>query len=69
MSRTLSKCCRSTPRCAGCPVLVARRRKTDSATQQLIADVLIGRDRALPAAVAEQLELLAAARRRRRVAA
>jgi hypothetical protein len=46
-------------------VLVARRRKHESQTQRLIADILVGQQRALPLAVSEQLDLLAVARRRR----
>jgi hypothetical protein len=60
-----SKCCRSTPRCAGCPVLAtaaARRTETQSLTAALIADVFAGRDaRPLPATVLHALEQLDAA--------
>jgi hypothetical protein len=63
-----SRCCRSTPRCAGCPVLaraVARRAATQSLTAVLIAEVFAGRPSPpLPATVLDALERLDAARAR-----
>jgi hypothetical protein len=67
-----AKCCRSCPRCADCPVLVAaaartRRREEHAATvANLIDEVFAGAGmtrRALPDAVASTLEALDAARR------
>jgi hypothetical protein len=61
-----SRCCRSTPRCAGCPVLArasARHDKSQSVTAALISEVFAGRGaRPLPASVVEALERLDAAR-------
>jgi hypothetical protein len=61
-----SRCCRSTPRCAGCPVLAraaARRVTTHSLTAALITEVFVGRQPPpLPAAVLDALERLDAAR-------
>jgi hypothetical protein len=44
---------------------MVRRRKQESQTQRLVADILLGTERSLPRGVAEQLDLLAVARRRR----
>jgi hypothetical protein len=67
MSAVPGKCCRSLPRCASCPVLLARRRRALEAAgpgpEDLFA-MLATRHRALPPAVAEQLALLDAARAR-----
>jgi hypothetical protein len=61
-----SRCCRSSPRCAGCPVRVAAatrrdRRLTESAA--LVAEILGGRPATpLPAGVVEALERFRRAR-------
>jgi hypothetical protein len=59
------RCCRSTPRCAGCPVLVrasARHDKAQSLTAALISEVFAGRGaRPLRASVVEALKRLDAA--------
>jgi hypothetical protein len=61
-----ARCCRSTPRCSGCPVLAKARASaatTQPATAALIAEVFAGRDpRSLPAGVVVALERLDAAR-------
>jgi hypothetical protein len=61
-----NRCCRSTPRCAGCPVLAraaARQLTTNSLTAALIAEVFVGRQPPpLPATVLDELERLDAAR-------
>ncbi len=72
MGRVKRKCCRTSPRCAGCPVLVAARarlgeRPCATATALLIEEVLVGRPpRQLPPAVEQALDELAAARSARR---
>jgi hypothetical protein len=62
------RCCRSTPRCAGCPVLAraaARRATTQSTTAALIAAVFAGRQPPpLASTVLDALERLDAARAR-----
>jgi len=59
------KCCRSSPRCAGCPVLelaTARKGRELSQTAALITEILAGRAaRPLPPSVAAALEQLRAA--------
>jgi hypothetical protein len=61
-----SRCCRSTPRCAGCPVLAraaARHVAAHSLTAALITEVFAGRQSPpLPANVLDALERLDAAR-------
>ena len=61
------KCCRSAPRCAGCPVLAiaaARRRATLDEQSRLIADVLGGQVRTeLPPSIQQALAQLDEARR------
>jgi hypothetical protein len=56
----MKKCCRSTPRCRDCPVLVlaaARRRREEDAAAALVREILTGRPpRELPPAVALALE-------------
>ena len=54
------RCCRATPRCAGCPVLLAaRRRAPGGGAPDLVAEILRGRDpRPLPDSVLRALELL-----------
>lgn len=56
------KCCRSNPRCAGCPVrgvAAARRRGEPSATAALVTEILGGTaSRPLPQTVAAALEQL-----------
>ena len=64
MAAVPAKCCRSTPRCAQCPVLLLRRQKHGSAAQRLLVEILTGPQRPLPPAVAEQLELLSAPQQR-----
>lgn len=52
-------CCRSTPRCAGCPVLVAAQRRNLGTTPDLFAEILGGRPvRTLPESVVRALEEL-----------
>jgi hypothetical protein len=67
-----ARCCRSTPRCSGCPVLVKARSSaatTQPATAALIAKVFAGRSpRTLPASVVVALEQLDAARAGRQTA-
>ena len=58
MKRT---CCRATPRCTGCPVLLAAatRRRASGSPPDLFAEILGGRPvRALPESVARALEEL-----------
>jgi hypothetical protein len=63
-----SRCCRSTPRCAACPVLAraaARHVAAHSLTAALITEVFVGRQpRPLPATVLNALERLDGARAR-----
>jgi hypothetical protein len=65
-ARMKARCCRSTPRCSGCPVLVKARSSAATAqpaTAAVIAEVFTGRDpRTLPAGVVAALERLEAAR-------
>jgi hypothetical protein len=66
-----TSCCRSCPRCADCPVLVAAaaraRKREATVTSRLIEDVLLGTPaRRLPEQVVATLETLDAARRPRR---
>jgi hypothetical protein len=63
-----SRCCRSTPRCASCPVLAVRAVRRTATTGQpaaLFDEIYRGRAAALPAAVADALVALALARSRR----
>ena len=53
MKRT---CCRSTPRCAGCPVLLMARRRMLGEAPDLFAEILGGRPvRPLPESVERAL--------------
>ena len=63
MAPVAAKCCRSTPRCAQCPVVLLSRHRHGSAAQRLLVEIMTGPQRPLPPAVAEQLELLSAAQR------
>jgi hypothetical protein len=54
-----SRCCRATPRCAGCPVLLAAARRRQEGVPDLFAEILGGRSgRALPESVVRALEQL-----------
>jgi hypothetical protein len=59
------KCCRSSPRCAGCPVLAlaaARKHRELTETAALVTEILTGHSaRPLPPGVAAALEQLRAA--------
>ena len=59
-------CCRSMPRCAGCPVVLAARARVEQradARAALVEEMLIGRPRRpLPEPVEAALERLVAAR-------
>ena len=62
-----STCCKSTPRCARCPVrlaLEARARERHGALAQLFDEVYHGTPAALPAPVADALDAIAAVRAR-----
>jgi len=51
-----TRCCRTTPRCAGCPVLLMAARRRDSGVPDLFAEILGGRAaRALPESVVRAL--------------
>jgi hypothetical protein len=51
-----TRCCRSTPRCAGCPVLLMAARRRDAGVPDLFAEILGGRAaRALPESVLRAL--------------
>ena len=53
MKRT---CCRSTPRCAGCPVVLMARRRMLGEAPDLFAEILVGRPvRPLPESVERAL--------------
>jgi hypothetical protein len=60
------KCCRSTPRCARCPVLAVaavRRERHSRERAALVTEIFAGRSaRRLPQAVVDALERLDAAR-------
>jgi hypothetical protein len=60
------KCCRSSPRCATCPVLVAaavRKQRQLGEPAALVAEILSGRaERPLPAGIAAALASLELAR-------
>jgi hypothetical protein len=64
------KCCRSSPRCAGCPVralAAARKHRELSETAVLVTEILAGRGaRPLPPSIAAALERLRAAAPNRR---
>jgi hypothetical protein len=68
-----SRCCRSSPRCADCPVVVAavaRRRRQDDLVATLVDEVFAGAcRRSLPEAVARTLQTLDVARHAGRTAA
>ena len=54
-----TRCCRSTPRCAGCPVLLIAARRRRQGMPDLFAEILGGRSgRALPESVVRALEQL-----------
>jgi len=62
-----TSCCRSAPRCAGCPVVLAARARAARAQggerAVLVQEMLVGRPpRPLPRAVQSALDELAAAR-------
>jgi hypothetical protein len=62
-----STCCKSTPRCARCPVrlaLEARAREQRGALAQLFDEVYYGTQATLPQPVAEALDAIAAVRAR-----
>jgi hypothetical protein len=63
-----TKCCRSSPRCAGCPALAvaaARRERQLTETATLVAEILGDRPAPhLPPAVVQALDRLQRARRR-----
>ena len=51
-----TRCCRSTPRCAGCPVLMVAARRRQAGVPDLFAEILGGRTaRALPESVVRAL--------------
>ena len=50
-----TRCCRSTPRCAGCPVLMLAARRRQAGMPDLFAEILGGRTRALPESVLRAL--------------
>jgi hypothetical protein len=50
-----TRCCRSTPRCAGCPVLLLAARRRQAGMPDLFAEILGGRTRALPESVRRAL--------------
>lgn len=61
-------CCKSMPRCAGCPVLAARRRQRagrfSGATASVFSEIYGAQPRPLPASVADALRALSLARNR-----
>lgn len=61
-----TSCCRSSPRCAGCPVVLAARARVAHRTDAraaLVEEMLVGRPpRALPEPVQMALERLVTAR-------
>jgi hypothetical protein len=65
-ARMAKTCCRSCPRCADCPVLVAaaaRRRRGDATIAALVEDVLVRAPaRRLPEQVVQTLDALDAVR-------
>jgi hypothetical protein len=65
-SKVKTTCCRSMPRCAGCPVVLASRERTQQragARAALVEEMLVGRPpRALPEPVQAALQQLVAAR-------
>jgi hypothetical protein len=56
-------CCRSTPRCAGCPALVLRPRRPGRGPAALFDEIYGRRSAPLPDSVAAALAALAEARR------
>jgi len=66
-TKVKTSCCRSSPRCAGCPVVLAagaRRQARVAGRAALVEEVLVGRSaRRLPEPVERALEQLVAARR------
>ena len=51
-----TRCCRSTPRCVGCPVLLLAARRRQAGMPDLFAEILGGRStRALPESVVRAL--------------
>ena len=65
-TKVKTSCCRSSPRCAGCPVLLASRARMQrrvGARAALVEEVLAGRPpRPLPEPVRAALERLGSAR-------
>jgi hypothetical protein len=65
-TKVKTSCCRTTPRCAGCPVVLASRARVQhqaGARAALVEEVLLGRPpRVLPDAVQAALERLGNAR-------
>jgi hypothetical protein len=64
-SKVKTSCCRTTPRCAGCPVLLASHARTQQRTgarAALVEEMLVGRPRPLPEPVQAALERLGTAR-------
>jgi hypothetical protein len=65
-TKVKTSCCRTTPRCAGCPVLLASRARVQQragARAALVEEMLVGRPpRPLPEPVQAALERLGSAR-------
>jgi hypothetical protein len=66
-SKVKTTCCRSMPRCSGCPVVAVARARTQQqragARAALVEEMLVGRPpRALPEPVQAALQQLVAAR-------
>jgi hypothetical protein len=63
----MKKCCRSSPRCRRCPVLVkaeARARPCTTGPGTIVEEILGGGSPALPSSVADALDALSFARGR-----
>lgn len=59
MGALKTRCCRSTPRCAGCPVLLIAARRRQAGMPDLFAEILGGRStRTLPESVVRALSEL-----------
>jgi hypothetical protein len=67
-TKVKTSCCRSSPRCAGCPVVLAagaRRQARVTSRAELVEEVLVGRTaRPLPEPVERALRELVVARGR-----
>jgi hypothetical protein len=65
-TKVKTSCCRSVPRCAGCPVVLAARERVAQRADHraaLVEEMLVGRPRrTLPEPVQAALERLVAAR-------